>query len=316
MTTMGFLRRILTPLPTLAPSDEPATVPAAEPVAVPTPPGEAPSTHAWAKAKDRQRQPKSCGDLTRYEMKYWIPRTLVPIIRGFIQPFCLPDKHAKGDPPGYINTTLQFDTPTRGFYAARGGDAYSRFKLRARVYATDGSCPVILEIKRKIGANIIKSRARIPFDRFDERCGMAVDESLTFKNEEEWHGYREFVRLRNETGALPVLLVRYRREPWFSVLDDYARVTFDSQLVYQPTRSWTQWGRGSRWRPMDFGGGPYGGSYSGTVLELKSAGRVPMWMQELVTRFELERRAVCKYAIALETERNVLPGDLADDWLL
>jgi hypothetical protein len=129
--------------------------------------GEACSTTAqFARGGDtRWKQPRSTGDLTRYELKYLLHPAQVPLVRAFIAGWCKPDANAKGDPPSYINTTLLFDTPDRACYRARCTNALSRFKLRARVYATDGSSPVILEIKRKLGHNIIKSRAKIPFDR-------------------------------------------------------------------------------------------------------------------------------------------------------
>ena len=48
--------------------------------------------------------------IERHESKYIIPRALVPEIREYIAPFCLPDPNGTGDPPEYTITTIQFDT--------------------------------------------------------------------------------------------------------------------------------------------------------------------------------------------------------------
>jgi hypothetical protein len=274
----------------------------------PVPTGEGPQ----AVVRKRVKQPKTAGDLVRYELKYLIHPSQVPLIRAYIMPYCRPDKHAQGDPPGYLNTTLLLDTPERAFYVARCTNADSRMKLRARVYATDGSSPVVMEIKRKIGTNIIKSRARVPFDRWGRDLCTRVLPDLAFKDPKEADAYREFVRLVQTTNARPATILRYRREPWFSVADDYARVTFDSQLMYQPTLSWDDWGRRRTWRNLDLA--PHPERYAGTILELKTSAFVPSWMQDLICRFELQRRAVCKYAAAVEAEHALLPTGVVDDW--
>jgi len=259
---------------------------------------------------ERLRRIKN-GDLTRFEMKYLLHPAQVPLVRAFIQPWCRPDSNAHGDPPTYINTTMMLDSSTRSCYQARCTNALNRFKLRARVYATDGSSPVILEIKRKLGNQIVKTRSQVPFDRFRAETFHRIDESLPFKNEDRRQGYREFARLVQQIGAGPVMLLRYRREPWTGVVDDYARVTLDSQLMYQPCRDWSHWGRDRRWRPFDAAQWPE--AWSGTVLELKCDSRVPAWMGDLVMRFDLQRRAICKYAWAIEAERRCIPDLFQDE---
>jgi hypothetical protein len=91
-------------------------------------------------------------------------------------------------------------------------------------------------------------------------------------------------------------------------MDHYARVTFDRRIEYQPTRSWTSFGRGGRWIPID--------StivqnkrmhFSGVVLELKTLSDAPEWMMHLITEFDLERTGHCKYSNALWLESLFCP---------
>ena len=50
--------------------------------------------------------------IERFEQKYIIHPKLVPEIRKYIEPFCIPDPNGKGALPEYLVTTLQLDTPT------------------------------------------------------------------------------------------------------------------------------------------------------------------------------------------------------------
>lgn len=241
--------------------------------------------------------------LDRHEAKYVIPRDLVPQIVDFIRPFCEPDPHAKGVPPEYVVTTLQLDTPDFALHYAKEREASNRFKLRVRTYGKPGEAPVFLEVKKKLRGVIIKSRTRIPFDDwgpellFDPMCPLSFTSS-----KEEW-GFMEFKRLVRDIGARPVLWIRYTRESYFSRDDEYARVSFDRRLLYQPTASWDNWGRGGRWIPVDSTLAQRKNfPFSGVVMELKTLSNVPRWMIDLVRHFALERTGNCKYCNAVWQE--------------
>ena len=183
-------------------------------------------------------------------------------------------------------------------------DSSSRFKLRARVYGEPGNNPVYMEIKRKIAGTIVKSRSKVPFNLFNE--SMLTNPNLAllnFKSKAEEFGFLDFIRLSNEIGAAPRLLIRYIRESYFGIHDAYARITFDRHLTYQPTESWTDWGRSGKWFAMDSSVAQnHDVPYSGVVLEVKTLSDAPHWMLDLVERFELERVGNCKYSTAVWIE--------------
>lgn len=241
--------------------------------------------------------------MDRHEAKYVIPRSLVPEIREFIRPFCMPDPYTRGNPPEYRITTLQLDTPDLAFHRAKMNEAGTRFKLRVRTYGVPGESAVYLEVKRKIRGSIVKSRAKVPFEAWSEALLHDTCPALTFKSRNEEAGFLTFVRLARETGAQPVVLVRYDRESYFGTHDPYARVTFDRNLVYQPTASWDSWGRGGCWRSMDT---PYAQNkdfaFSGIILEIKTLSEAPQWMMDLIMHFNLERGGNCKYSCCLWQE--------------
>lgn len=241
--------------------------------------------------------------LDRHEAKYVIPRSLVPEIREFIRPFCSPDPHCKGDPPCYLITTLQLDSPTLALHHAKANEAVNRFKLRVRTYDNPGDSPVFIEIKRKIRGTIVKSRTAVPFSEWSEDLIKNPVIDLEFTSSKEEIGFLEFRRLVHEIGAMPCVLIRYVRESYFGGLDHYSRVTFDSKLEYQPTDSWNSWGIGRRWIPMDSSVAQNKHfPFSGVILELKTLSDAPHWMIDLVSQFGLERTGNCKYSTAVWLE--------------
>jgi len=241
--------------------------------------------------------------LERHEAKYLIPRALVPRIREFIRPFCIPDPYTRGDPPEYVITTLQLDSPDLVLHHMKEWEALNRFKLRVRTYGTDGRAPVFLEVKRKVKGVIIKSRVAIPASEWGESLVRDPRISLRIRREKEVHGLLEFVRLCREINAQPVVWLRYTRESYMGMIDHYARVTLDRNLLYQPAKDWDSWGRGGKWRCMDSTlsqNKQYG--FSGVVLELKTLTDAPQWMVDLTKELGLVRTGNCKYSTAVWTE--------------
>jgi hypothetical protein len=239
----------------------------------------------------------------RYEAKYLIPRELVPAIRAFVRPFCSPDAHASGDPPEYTITTLQLDDPYYSLHFAKEREALTRFRLRARTYGEIGSSMVFAEVKSKADDTVVKTRAAIPFDVWGETLVLGVRLPDCFEDERHELSFLRFKRLVWELGARPVMLIRYRRESYVGRVDPYARVTFDRQLQYQATDSWTDFGRAGVWRGMDSAAAQGSGlPYSGVVFEVKTLLDVPAWVLDMVERFQLQRQGNCKFSTAVWRE--------------
>lgn len=242
--------------------------------------------------------------LTRYEAKYIIPHELVPQIRKFLQPFCKADPHArKKFPPEYTITTLQLDTRDFALHHAKEWEALNRFKLRIRTYGDLGSAPIFTEVKSKLGNVIIKNRAAIHFDEWSDDTVFGLELPKSLKKDKAVSDFLQFKRLVWETQAVPKVLVRYIRESHVGDIDHYARVTMDRKLQYQVTDSWTDLGRSGLWRSMDSSEAQgFGLAYSGVVLELKTLAHTPIWIQDMVERFELKKSGNCKYSTAIWRE--------------
>lgn len=241
-------------------------------------------------------------NLERQEAKYVIHPSLVPQIREFVEPFCVPDPNASGHPPEYVLTTLQMDSPDLVLYRATRDEAVSRFKLRARVYGTDPERKVYLEVKRKIRGVVLKTRCMIPRAFFGPDLFTSPRTQMPpLRTPRERANFIEFTRLVEMLGASPVMLIRYARESYFGAQDLYARLTFDRQLCYSPTRSWDFDPPGARWWKMD-SSAAMDRPFSGVILEMKTYRDMPLWMVQLTERFDLVRTGFCKYATAMRLE--------------
>lgn len=246
-------------------------------------------------------------ELDRFEAKYIIPRQMVEPIKEFIKPYCVLDKHCTAAGGRYYINTLQYDSPSLALHRAKEWEAAYRFKLRVRTYGKPpGDAPVFLEIKRKYYDRIIKSRACIPFDAWKPGILKSHADDFNLKSVKEREAFREFIRLYNEIGAEPKVFIRYCREAYTGIFDHYARITFDSQLCYQPATDPYNWGNNGRFISMD-SGLVRNRKDSTLVLEVKCTEQVPTWMIELVQEFELIRCGNCKYSTAIWME-NLMTG--------
>ncbi len=245
-------------------------------------------------------------NLQRHEAKYVIPPELVPEIIDYITPFCVPDKNGQGPHGEYIINTLQLDSPDLALHYAKEREACERFKLRIRTYGTERSdCPVFLEVKQKSGHVIIKRRVSIDAALWSKDIVLRPEMMPDFTSPEQKDNYLTFVRLVKEIGAEPTVLIRYTRKSFVGKCDNYARVTFDRRLLYQPADkdNWDLWGKGKVWHCMD--SALYqrkNFDFSGVILELKTLNDAPQWMIDTVIKFNLERMGNCKYSTALWAE--------------
>jgi len=234
----------------------------------------------------------------RYEKKYLIPPALIPAIREYMSPFVIHDKYGLGELPEYTITTVQLDTPSLSFHYAKEREYDERFKLRVRTYNEIGSSPVFTEMKAKFQDIIVKTRVMIPFNEWNEDLIYSTKLPYIFKNHEQETDFLNFRRLVWETNASPLIIIRYLRESYVGPGDLYLRITFDRKLEYCSKATWTQFGAGENWHSMD-SGEAQGADDSSVVMEIKTLEYVPVWIIEMIERFNLQNTGNCKYSNAL-----------------
>ena len=240
--------------------------------------------------------------IERHEAKYIVPHELMPEIRSYLSAYVTRDKHGVGPLPKYLVRTIQLDSRGLALHYAKEVEQLNRFKLRIRTYGTDGKAPYFVEIKRKLGGVIVKSRSVLKADQYSPELFLNPGAHIPFSSEKERMNYLDFLRLNQEIGGQPVLMIQYERESYMGRLEQYARVTFDTKVCYQMTPSYDfSYVNDRRWRRVDT---PTGlrADYRGFVLELKSKMGIPRWMLDFVRSFDLIRVGFCKYSAALRLE--------------
>jgi SPX domain protein involved in polyphosphate accumulation len=240
--------------------------------------------------------------IERHEAKYVVPYHLMPEIRRQILPYVNRDKNGVGEHPQYLVRTIQLDNRNLCLHYAKEVEQLNRFKLRIRTYGTDGKAPCFIEIKRKLGEVIVKSRSILKAQDYAAELFTQPKKYISFNNETEHINYLDFLRLSQEIGAQPMLMIQYLRESYMGKIEDYARVTFDTNICYQMTSSYNfDFVNERKWRHIDTQTGLQV-DYPGFVLELKSKMGVPRWLLDIVRNFNLVRTGFCKYSAALRLE--------------
>jgi hypothetical protein len=226
----------------------------------------------------------------RHEFKYLVSEDDAARIRAALRPFCELDRHSQAAADSqYLITSLYLDTPRHALYWASRMEQPGRMKVRARSYGAPG--PVFLEVKRKHRRLIRKSRASVPMARWEGR-GASPPQEVSRAEQDFWAQVSRHL-------LEPMTLVRYRREAWVGAFDDYARVTFDREVQFQP---WTQWsldGDDSAWYPMDDVDSARSVRRA-VVVELKCPTAAPVWMERLASSLGLFRLSFSKYCTSIE----------------
>lgn len=241
--------------------------------------------------------------IQRYEAKYVVPYNLLPVIREQIEPFVYPDPNGIGEFPNYLVRTIQLDNRSLSLHYMKENEQLDRFKLRVRTYGTECKTPVFIEIKRKNGDMVNKSRTVIQAKDYSPEIFTHPDTAqLDFRNEKEHMNYLDFIRITKQIGAIPVTMIQYERESYMGKVEDYARVTFDTNICYQMVSDYRfDTVNSRRWRHIDTCTG-LGTDYPAFILELKSKTGVPQWLMNIVRTFNLVRVGFCKYSTALRLE--------------
>ena len=253
---------------------------------------------------------KSLGLLERLELKFHIPETMVNPISEYVSIYCSPDKYSRDAEAGvYTVNSLYFDSPNYLFLRRRLDGAANRVNMRVRSYGDTGELPFFLEIKQKKVRVIRKYRAEVKVPTWHHVLQNPGDEALSDSDIATPRNHFDLFRRLAETYQTePKVLLQYKRRAYVSQVDEYARVTFDTDLKYCPPAGYRPYGEAASLVPCDHAAVFDPGC--SVILELKCyASQVPLWMVDLIRRFDLLRRRFSKYVTAVrEVFQQHKPG--------
>lgn len=245
----------------------------------------------------------------RYELKFVVPANMVGPISDFASVYCSIDKYsAMSENCFYRVNNLYFDTPNYLFLRKRIEGSENRFNMRIRTYSDTTSMPCRFEIKQK-NVNIIRKYKVVIHDENWHR--LFEDDGYGLYNEEDIEASsikKLFLRMAYSYNAAPKVLSQYLRKAYISDVDDYARITFDTDLRYQPADGYNLIPDENKMVPLD--DETLFDPDCSVVLELKcNVSQVPLWMIDLIRHFDLFRRSFSKYVTGVSNVLKLYKSD-------
>ncbi|MBL9104995.1 MAG: polyphosphate polymerase domain-containing protein [Myxococcales bacterium] len=252
--------------------------------------------------------------IERREFKFLIDAATQQAIRAAIKPFCTLDPWAARNPRGrYTIESLYLDTAGLSLFWANDHEQVDRIKMRVRGYPEVAGSPVFFEVKRRVNDIILKTRGRVGADEWGKLLRDPAAPIPTGVKDRDRKAVERFLAIHRSMHLKPLTLVRYEREPYFSNIDDYARVTFDTAIRAQPSREFSFASNPRAWRALD-DAVTMRTLDSLVVLELKFTTHVPLWLVNIVERLGLVRRAFSKYGTSIRAFYAPVDARTAAGW--
>ena len=229
----------------------------------------------------------------RYEIKYLLTQQQKQDVLQAMQPYMKLDQYGR--------TTIRnvyYDTDTyRLIRRSLEKPAYKE-KLRVRSYQTAApDTPVFVELKKKYKSVVYKRRLTLP--EIEARNSFNNGSPLPLHSQiaEEIEYFRSYYE-----GLRPTVFLSYEREAFYAADCPDFRVTFDSAVLCRRI--------GLSLRSEAYGTPllPEGTS----LMELKCAGAVPLWMARVLSKERIYQTAFSKYGTAY---RTVIYPDLGKEAL-
>ena len=210
----------------------------------------------------------------RHEMKFLLNIRQRCFLENAIQGRMRPDEHGESticniyyDTPDYLLVRRSLERPVY------------KEKIRMRSYGPAyGSDSVFLELKKKYDGVVYKRRISLPLDQAEAYMHgeTAMPSDTQIGREIDWFCHS------------------YDRNAWFDRIDPELRLTFDRNILWQT-------------EDCSLSALPCGHSILGageSLLEIKTASAIPMWLVSLLNEAEIRKTSFSKYGTAYTAMLN------------
>lgn len=222
----------------------------------------------------------------RFEHKYLVSMSEYYQIKNQIMSYMDLDTYTlSGENEKYLVKSLYYDTHDFRAYQEKCYGDYSRIKLRIRSYSDvfSDDAPISVELKTRLGMNMKKYSVFVTGREY-----RSFMETGHWPNKNEV--LIEFERLIRLNHLSPKTLIRYRREGLIPKDRAKFRVTFDHSV--ESVSSDDLFPEKPIYQIHDY--------YKNIVLEIKSSGKIPIWMQRIIQQYGLKAVANSKYGQSIE----------------
>ncbi len=220
----------------------------------------------------------------RYEIKYMLDTNQLSLLKNEMKNYMIADEHGKS-----TICSLYFDTPQYLLIRRSMDHPMYKEKIRLRSYGVaDKDTTVFVELKKKYDSVVYKRRVAMTET---EACDyllnhrQVMDTQITREIDYCMDMYK---------GIAPAMLLSYEREAYYAKDDHEFRITFDQNIL---------------WRNYDLSlcEGIYGNPIlkdNQVLMEVKTAGAIPMWMVRFLRDNGIYKTSFSKYGTAYRTLYN------------
>ena len=218
----------------------------------------------------------------RYEMKYLLTQQQKEMVLQAMKPYMRLDCYGRT-----VIRNIYFDTAN--FRLVRHSlekPAYKE-KLRIRSYQMSaGDDPVFVELKKKYKSVVYKRRLILSeaqaMDIFQYDLPIPIQSQIA----EEIEYFRSYY-----AGLHPTVFLSYEREAFYSLDGGDFRITFDENILYREF-------------DLCLGSEVYGTALlekGQTLMEIKTAGGLPLWMSHILNQLKVFKTSFSKYGMAYKS---------------
>lgn len=218
----------------------------------------------------------------RYELKYLLTQAQKKQVLAAMQPYMKLDDYGRT-----TIRNLYYDTPNYRLVRQSLEHPVYKEKLRIRSYCqADPFSPVYVELKKKYDGVVYKRRIGLP----ESEAMSWISGGFPCLREEqiirEIDYFKDFYQ-----GLEPKVFLSYEREAYYALDGSDFRVTLDESIL-------------CRQRNLSLCDGVWGTpllSKGQTLMEIKCAGGIPLWMTGVLSENNIYKASYSKYGTAYQS---------------
>lgn len=218
----------------------------------------------------------------RYELKYLLTARQKERALAVMEPYMALDNYGRT-----AIRNIYYDTDSFRLVRRSIEHPVYKEKLRVRSYGPAGPDDrVFVELKKKYHSVVYKRRLSLPAGQaalwLAGQTAPPLDSQIA-REIEYFRAYYETLR--------PAVFLSYEREAFFSRGGGDFRVTFDENIL-------------ARRQELTLDGDAWGGRLIGeglTLMEIKTAGGIPLWMSHFLAQEQIFKTSFSKYGTAYQS---------------